>query len=645
VATQSQINPGEEFRPTDEECLALVSRILASPEFQRAARIRAFLSYVVERKLAGTPEDVTESLIGHRVFRRPASYNPGEDSIVRTEARTLRQRLDRYFASEGIEEPVILEIPRGGYLPVFRPRPIPTPTAPSEPVAPAIPEVPTQSPTMTRRQWIALGASAAVVPVAGAWAWSAMRTPSRTEGGATPGRLAAVRLESSDQRLTLAFQRARERAMTGVFTGDPAGDWYASNRDNRAFCMRDTAHEVAGASLLGLYPHSLNMLRRFAASIAKSRGWCGYWIITKDGFASPQEYSGDDNFSFALPANFDILRACHHQLRWTGDRQYLDPVFTGFYDRTVSQYVQAWDRENDGIMKARAELPRVAASYNQQPPHFLTGADLVAAQYGGFLAYSAIQEIEGGRGSLSQRIAEEYRAKAEALRNRFNAEWWDGKENRFHTGIMPDHSWCDDYVAPCSVYPLKFGIPEDGPKTEAALDSMERHRPPHDSTYSYYPEVLYRYGRNDAAYRFLLEIADPGFSGYRMTETAFVVAGSIGTGLMGIEPEAPQSTVETLPRLAEGLEWVRLSNIPVAAHQIAVEHRGNGETHFTNQAGESLTWKVTFPLPTPAKSAGIIVDGSSAAKLSFERRANRQSMISTSVEVRPGQTRIAKLAV
>src|SRR5580658_3366637 len=206
-----------EFRPADDECRALIGRILASPEFQRAARLRAFLNYVVEKKLAGSPEDVTETLIGHRVFRRPATYNPGEDSIVRTEARTLRQRLDRYFATQGADEPVILEIPRGGYLPVFRPRSVPAPaTANKLPAAIASPS-PLPS-TLSRRQWIALGASAAGLSGIGIWVASKTLGVARVEAGSATGRSAAIRLESSDPNLTLAFQRARERALAGVFT-------------------------------------------------------------------------------------------------------------------------------------------------------------------------------------------------------------------------------------------------------------------------------------------------------------------------------------------------------------------------------------------------------------------------------------------
>ena len=640
MAAQSQIRAVKEARPADEECRLLVARIVASPEFQRAPRLRAFLEYVVERKLAGAPDDVTEVLIGHRVFGRPASYNPGEDSIVRTEARTLRQRLDRYFAGAGAGEPVLLEIPRGGYLPLFRAREeAPAAVEVAPPAAPA-------RLVLSRRQWIAgLGASAAGLAGVGIRVWSKARAGARGNAvsGASPS--SSIRLDSSDARLNMAFQRARERALACVFTGDPVGDWYASNRDNRAFCARDTAHEHLGASLLGLYRHSLNMLRCFAASIAKSRDWCGYWIITKDGYPSPGEYAADDNFSYCLPSNFDLLRACQRQLLWTGDRQYLDSVFTGFYDRTVTQYVSAWDRDHDGLMEARADRPRICASYYQQTPRFRTGADMVAAQYGGYLAYAAIQETKGGPGSLSQRIAQEYRAKAEDLRQRFNAQWWDPAQNHFRTGLLPDGSWSDDYAAPCNVYPLKFGIAEDGLKTEASLDFMESRRPPFDSTYSYYPEVLYRYGRNDSAYRYLLEIADPAFSGYKMSETAFAAIGSMGAGLMGIEPDAPQSTVETLPRLAKGLEWVRLSNVPVGGNQIAVEHRGNGETHFTNQTGEPLTWRAAFAAPSSGAGAGILIDGAAASRLTFGRHANRQPVICASVPVRAGQKRVARLMV
>jgi hypothetical protein len=108
-----------ECNPTAQECRALVERISASGEFRRTTRLRSFLLYVVDRKLAHASHEITETLIGHRVFGRPPSYNTGEDSIVRTEARLLRQRLERYFSNEGLSEPLCLRSPRDRMFPYF----------------------------------------------------------------------------------------------------------------------------------------------------------------------------------------------------------------------------------------------------------------------------------------------------------------------------------------------------------------------------------------------------------------------------------------------------------------------------------------------------------------------------------------------
>ena len=83
-------------------------------------RLRDFLLYVTECALRDAPQDATEQQIGIHVFGRTAGYNSSEDSIVRTQARLLRQRLGAYFATEGAAEDLTLEIPKGQYLPVFR---------------------------------------------------------------------------------------------------------------------------------------------------------------------------------------------------------------------------------------------------------------------------------------------------------------------------------------------------------------------------------------------------------------------------------------------------------------------------------------------------------------------------------------------
>lgn len=101
----------------------LVQRINESPHFVGSARLRDFLLHVTVCALRQTPEEATEQQIGIQVFQRIPGFNSSEDSIVRSHARLLRLKLSAYFNAEGAAEPLIIEIPKGHYLPVFLPAP------------------------------------------------------------------------------------------------------------------------------------------------------------------------------------------------------------------------------------------------------------------------------------------------------------------------------------------------------------------------------------------------------------------------------------------------------------------------------------------------------------------------------------------
>ena len=100
----------------------LVERVTGSALFQRSRRLRDFLLFVSERELADPQSVVGEHEIGTTVFGRPADFMVGEDTLVRVHASRLRKRLDEYFATEGAAEPIVIEIPRHSYMPVFHPR-------------------------------------------------------------------------------------------------------------------------------------------------------------------------------------------------------------------------------------------------------------------------------------------------------------------------------------------------------------------------------------------------------------------------------------------------------------------------------------------------------------------------------------------
>ncbi|HEY3440617.1 MAG TPA: hypothetical protein VGK29_07695 [Paludibaculum sp.] len=111
---------GEGISARDQN--SLVERILASNHFVRSVKLQGFLTYVCAKAMAGRPNEISEQQIGHLVFGREAGYNPSDDNIVRVQARDLRRRLAAYFAEEGADEPVVIEIPKGGYVPHFLPR-------------------------------------------------------------------------------------------------------------------------------------------------------------------------------------------------------------------------------------------------------------------------------------------------------------------------------------------------------------------------------------------------------------------------------------------------------------------------------------------------------------------------------------------
>ncbi|HXC96093.1 MAG TPA: hypothetical protein VNU92_10340 [Edaphobacter sp.] len=101
----------------------LVQRIIESPHLSGSARLKDFLLHVSACAIRGDPDCATEQQIGIQVFQRPPGFNSSEDSIVRSQARLLRKKLAAYFKEEGATEPILIEIPKGHYLPVFRPSP------------------------------------------------------------------------------------------------------------------------------------------------------------------------------------------------------------------------------------------------------------------------------------------------------------------------------------------------------------------------------------------------------------------------------------------------------------------------------------------------------------------------------------------
>ncbi|WP_263358854.1 hypothetical protein [Acidicapsa ligni] len=77
------------------------------------------MSYVSRMAILERLEEINEQHIGVVVFGRSPDYDSAADSIVRSHATRLRQKLEQYFRAEGSNESLRIDIPRGGYVPRF----------------------------------------------------------------------------------------------------------------------------------------------------------------------------------------------------------------------------------------------------------------------------------------------------------------------------------------------------------------------------------------------------------------------------------------------------------------------------------------------------------------------------------------------
>jgi adenylate cyclase len=108
--------------PSPDAIHTQLVRILASPEFQATDRIRDFLRFVVEETLAGRSEQLKGYTIATEVFGRGEDFDAALDPVVRVQARKLRRALERYYLVAGQRDEVVIDVPKGRYVPTFRQR-------------------------------------------------------------------------------------------------------------------------------------------------------------------------------------------------------------------------------------------------------------------------------------------------------------------------------------------------------------------------------------------------------------------------------------------------------------------------------------------------------------------------------------------
>ena len=198
VASSVQNEPSVGAQPSRDEVRAQMRRILADPTLQASPRRRELLRFVVEETLAGRADRLKGFTIALAVFGRQDDFDPQSDPVVRVEARRLRRDLGSYYVTAGKRDPLVISIPKGGYVPHFEWREADRARDGSPDVDLSDSDDEAASPTAAggafrgARRAAALIAAAILVVAGSAWLW--LRAPDGTtaEGADGPAHGPAV---------------------------------------------------------------------------------------------------------------------------------------------------------------------------------------------------------------------------------------------------------------------------------------------------------------------------------------------------------------------------------------------------------------------------------------------------------------------
>ena len=282
-----------------EVVLEQLERMLASDTFAGAERSRALLKFLVEQSLENQSDRLKEYTIGSEALGRGDSFDPRTDPIVRAEASRLRGRIERYYATSGASDTLLITLPKGSYVPQFQRRTVPE-------AAPVAATAGGSASTPGRRQkfiWFVLGG---ITVGAAVMLLVSMRNP-----------------ETPATELNGVVELGGE----GYSPGSEFGNDVILSPDGKriVFVALGSDHVPRLMTMrleLGQRPVQLPETEGARAPFFHPDGtWVGYWappklkMVSVDG-GSPQELTDAENFGGASwGEDGDIIAAIDHTLR------------------------------------------------------------------------------------------------------------------------------------------------------------------------------------------------------------------------------------------------------------------------------------------------------------------------------------------
>ncbi|MEV5579645.1 hypothetical protein AB0L39_13915 [Streptomyces parvus] len=472
---------------------------------------------------------------------------------------------------------------------------------------------------------------------------------------------------SSDPKIVAMFDWAKRKAnsfvqlpgaigpinvdeghLAGTGNAPYAPSYWAGYANRSGYYTRDLAHQVGGASVLGLNAENKAMLRTHAASATGEHKYYPVWAFNFDNQNYlATDYKSPTYFVREVPATFEVVEKANAAYRWSGDSAYInDPVLWDYYKHATKEFIELHDsRKPNGVAEGEGtHIFEGAASYKEDGDlHVIEAGDGIAAQYQAFRAMSALAASKGDTA-----LSNTFKQKADDLKAYFNDTWAGSgngadmvraytKEGEKVTGWGKEMSWIM----------LQKEITAPGARTDAYLDYVDTEaqgsgRSRNIEAYTYLPDTFFTHDRNDTAWKWMQYVYDQrnvqhvnakqGPNG-DYPEVSYTLVSQTVEGLMGVQPDAPAKSLATLSRLPSGMGWLQVKDIKVGGNSFTLRHDGATSSKLTNAAGSaSYSWEARFA----GDHSTIKVNGE--AKAVKKKTVNGKTYTYATVTVAPGQT-------
>lgn len=360
-----------------------------------------------------------------------------------------------------------------------------------------------------------------------------------------------------------------------------APQWEWNNGGRECFCTRDICHQALAGHLLGLDSANWSMMKIFAKG-ANENTVNPYWPKWSHDFFGDPYYMDSDWRE--LPAPLELGEKLYEQYAWTGDRKWVDdPDIFEYHTNLHTKFMEKQDINNNGIADETIQLPTL---WEDTADKFIEAGDAVGCQYQSLLAYSKVLQARGDAAN-----ADKYLQKANALKDKFNSEWYSNDDQRYIRGFDKNGNSKDNWGHEGSFFMPMKEITDMGPKNEKYLDFIFKSAYDNElniEAKTYMPETFYKYGRNDEGWYYLKQVMN---SRNIYPEVAFTCISNTVCGMMGLQADAPNHKVATVSRLTSEVPWVQVDNIPVGNNSLKLRHDGTRKSTMTNNSGSPITWE------------------------------------------------------